>query len=175
MSQRHPDLATGLMKFYTQAEIIKYMKEVSEYYQKESEKYGDKLGGMLRTGPGEAPKEEKEKKQDKGDKKNVQKGKPSSGGGWVKMGSMMINTANSGPAITEVMYQVHEDLKSKLARTNEALKSFEQNASTLIPQNAVVPAVRPQRGAREARRGGGGGQEDGLQLRRPVQGRLRPF
>jgi len=113
------------------------MKEVSEYYQKESEKYGDKLGGMLRTGPGEqAPKEEK-KKEDKGDKKSDQKGKPSGGGGWVKMGSMLINTANSGPATTEVMYQIHEDLKSKLARTNEALKSFEQNASTLIPQNAT--------------------------------------
>jgi len=126
------------MKFYAQAEIIKYMKEVSEYYQKESEKYGDKLGGMLRSGPGEsAPKEEKKQdKGDKNDKKNDQKGKPS-GGGWLKMGSMLLNTANSGPATTEVMYQIHEDLKSKLARTNEALKSFEQNASTLIPQNAT--------------------------------------
>ena len=123
------------MKFYTQAEITKYLKDVAEYYQKEAEKYGDKLGGMLRPGPGEpAPKEEK--KQDKGDKKGDQKGKPS-GGGWVKMGSLMLNTANSGPATTEVMYQIHEDLKQKLARTNEALKSFEQNASTLIPQNAV--------------------------------------
>jgi hypothetical protein len=126
------------MKFYTQAEVTKYMKEVADYYQKEAEKYGDKLGGMLRPGAGEsAPKEEKEKKQDKSDKKSDQKGKPSSGGGWVKMGTMMLNTANSGPAMTEVMYQIHEDLKQKLARTNEALKSFEQNASTLIPQNAV--------------------------------------
>ena len=123
------------MKFYSQAEITKYLKDVAEYYQKEAEKYGDKLGGMLRTGPGEsAPKEEK---KDKGDKKNDQKGKPS-GGGWVKMGTLMLNTANTGPATTEVMYQIHEDLKQKLARTNEALKSFEQNANTLIPQNAVI-------------------------------------
>ncbi len=124
------------MKFYSQAEITKYLKEVAEYYQKEAEKYGDKLGGMLRTGPGaSAPKEEK--KQDKGDKKNDQKGRPS-GGGWVKMGTLMLNTANTGPAMTEVMYQIHEELKQKLARTNEALKSFEQNANTLIPQNAVI-------------------------------------
>ena len=135
MSQRRPDLTTGLMKFYTQAEITKYMKEVAEYYQKEAEKHGDKLGGMLRTGPGEsAPKEDK--KQDKGDKKSDQKGKPS-GGGWIKMGTLMLNTANSGPATTEVMYQIHEDLKQKLARTNEAIKSFEQSASTLIPQNGT--------------------------------------
>ena len=129
------------MKFYSQAEITKYLKEVSEYYQKEAEKYGDKLGGMLRTGPGEsAPKEEKKQekeKQDKGDKKGDQKGKPIGGGGWVKMGTLMVNSANIGPATTEVMYQIHEDLKQKLARTNEALKSFEQNANTLIPQNAI--------------------------------------
>jgi hypothetical protein len=136
LSQRRPDLATGLMKFYSQAEITKYMKDVAEYYQKEAEKYGDKLGGMLRTGPGEsAPKDEK--KQDKGDKKNEQKGK-AVGGGWIKMGTLMLNTANTGPAMTEVMYQIHEDLKQKLARTNEALKSFEQSANTLIPQNAVL-------------------------------------
>ena len=135
MSQRRLDLVTGMMKFYSQAEITKYMKDVAEYYQKEAEKYGDKLGGMLRTGPGESASKD-EKKQDKGEKKVEQKGK-SSGGGWVKMGTLMLNTANSGPATTEVMYQIHEDLKQKLARTNEALKSFEQNASTLIPQNAV--------------------------------------
>ena len=59
MSQRRPDLATGLLKFYSQAEVLKYMKEVVEYYQKESEKYGDKLGSMLRTRPGEAKEEKK--------------------------------------------------------------------------------------------------------------------
>lgn len=124
------------MKFYSQAEITKYLKDVAEFYQKEAEKYGDRLGGMLRTAPGEsAPKEEK--KQDKGDKKSDPKGKPT-GRGWVRMGTLLLNTANSGPATTEVMYQIHEDLKQKLARTNEALKSFEQNAATLIPQNVVI-------------------------------------
>ena len=130
MSQRRPDLATGLLKFYSQAEVLKYMKEVVEYYQKESEKYGDKLGSMLRTRPGEA---KEEKKQEKNDKKPEQKGKA---GTWTKMGSLMLSTTSGGPATTEVMYQIHEELKQKLTRVNEALKSFEQNASTLIPQNA---------------------------------------
>lgn len=134
MSQRRPDISTGLMRFYSQAEVLKYMKEVAEYYEKESAKYGDKLGGMLRSGPGEAAKEEK--KQDKGDKKGDQKPK-GQGGGWIKMGTLLLNTTNSGPAQTEVMYQIHEELKQKLARVNEAIKSFEQNASTLIPQTAT--------------------------------------
>jgi hypothetical protein len=125
------------MKFYSQTEITKYMKELSEYYQKEAEKYGDKLGTMLRPGPGDSsPKEGKPEKADKGEKKSDPKHKASAGG-WVKMGSMLLNTASPGTATTEVMYQLHEDLKQKLAKTNEALKSFEQNASTLIPQNAT--------------------------------------
>ena len=135
MSQRRPDLAIGLLKFSTQAEVIKYLRELADYYQKESEKYGDKLGSMLRTGPGEAA-PAKDEKQDKKDKKSDQKAKPT-GGGWVKIGSLMLNVTNPGSATTEVMYQVHEELKAKLARTNEAIKSFEQNASTLIPQNAT--------------------------------------
>jgi hypothetical protein len=124
-----------LVKFYSQAEITKYLRELSEHYQKEAEKYGDKLGLMLRPGVEPTPKEEKkqEKEDKKGDKKGEQKTKASAGG-WVKMGSLVINMANSGPASTEVMYQIHEDLKLKLARTNEALKSFETNANTILPQ-----------------------------------------
>ena len=124
------------MKFYSQAEITKYLRELSEHYQKEAEKYGDKLGLMLRPGAEPAPKEEKKQEKEdkkKDDKKGEQKTKASAGG-WVKMGSLVINMSNTGPASTEVMYQIHEDLKLKLARTIEALKSFETNANTILPQ-----------------------------------------
>jgi hypothetical protein len=134
LSQRRPDVAVGLVKFYSQAEITKYLRELAEFYQKEAEKYGDKLGSMLRPGADPAPREEKkQEKGDKGDKKGDPKARASAGG-WVKMGSLIINMANAGPATTEVMYQIHEDLKAKLARTNEALKSFETNANQVIPQ-----------------------------------------
>jgi len=135
LSQRRPDVAVGLVKFYSQAEITKYLRELAEFYQKEAEKYGDKLGSMLRPVAGDsAPREEKkQEKGDKGDKKGDPKARASAGG-WVKMGSLIINMANAGPATTEVMYQIHEDLKAKLARTNEALKSFETNANQVIPQ-----------------------------------------
>jgi hypothetical protein len=132
MSQRRPDLNTGLLKFSTLDDVMKYLKEAAEYYQRESEKYGDKLGSALRSGPGEAapPKEEK-----KNDKKVEQK--RTGAGGWIKMGSLMLSTSNLASASSEVMYQVHEELKVKLARTNEAIKSLEQNAATLIPQSAA--------------------------------------
>src|ERR1700726_1208870 len=126
------------MKFDSQLEVLKYMREIVENYQKESDKYGYKLGSMLRTGPNPpAPKEEKkQEKGDKEDKKTDQKAKPTPGG-WVKMGSLLINTVNPGNASTEVMYQIHEDLTLKLIRATEALKSFELNASALMPQNAI--------------------------------------
>jgi hypothetical protein len=140
MSQRRPDLAVGLVKFYSHEELTKFLRELAEYYQKEAEKYGDKLGSMLRTGPSESAPKKEDKKQEKDDKKG-EKGDPKQrpgAGGWIRMGSIMINTVNPEAANTEVMYQVHEELKVKLARTNEALKSFETSANTLIPHNTVL-------------------------------------
>jgi hypothetical protein len=135
MSQRRLDLTTGLFKFQNLEELLKYLRDASEYYQKEAEKYGDKLGSALRTSPGEAKPASEEKKNEKGDKKGDQK--KAGGGSWVKMGTLMLSTSGSPSASTEVMYQVHEDLKLKLAKTNEAIKSLEQNASTLIPQGSI--------------------------------------
>lgn len=154
MSQRRPELGSGVMKFYSHEEVVKYLRELAEYYQKESEKYGDKLGSMLR-GTGRPETAQKEAKKDE-KKPEAKKASP---GGWTKMGSILINTTNAEAASTEVMYQVHEDLKLKLARTTEALKSFEQNANAVFAQNSVfemffkngVPeriVVRPGEGKR---------------------------
>src|SRR5579863_1441857 len=101
MSQRRPDLTTGLFKFSSLEEVMKYLREATEYYERESEKYGDKLGSALRTGPSEAQSQKDEKKNEKADKKADQK--KSSGGGWIKMGSIMLTTSNSASASTEVM------------------------------------------------------------------------
>ena len=132
MSQRRLELGSAILTFYSHDEVTRYLRDLGEYFQKESERYGDKLGNMLR-GPGQAAPAPKESKKD--DKKADQK-KPAPGG-WVKMGSILVNTANTDSATTEVMYQVHEDLKLKLQRTTEALKSFEQSANTLIPQGST--------------------------------------
>ena len=134
MPQGRLELGSGIVRLYSHEEVVKYLRELSEYYQKESEKYGDKLGSMLRGTPDE-PKDSKKKEDKKDDKK--QDPKKSGPGGWIKMGSLIINTAATESANTEIMYQVHEDLKSKLARTVEAVKSFEQSANTLIPQNST--------------------------------------
>jgi hypothetical protein len=125
-----------LVKFYSAAEAIKYLRDAVEGYQKESEMYGDRLGLIIRTAPAPASPPREEKKQDKGDKKTDQKSRPVLGA-WVKMGSLLLSPTNPGQATAEVMYSILEDLKSKLARTSEALKSFELNQNTLIPSNGT--------------------------------------
>jgi len=132
MSHR-PELAIGLVRFYSAEEIAKYLKDLSEYYSREAEKYGDKLGSMLREGPA-APKGEQ--KGEKGEKKPEAKAKPGAGG-WTKMGPILVSKADPTTATTEVMYQLHEELKQRLAKTTEALKSLEQNANAVLPKGAT--------------------------------------
>jgi hypothetical protein len=135
LSQRRIELGSTILSFHSHEEVTRYLRDLSEYFQKESERYGDKLGNMLR-GPGQPPSSSKEAKDNKKDEKKPDQKRPPPGG-WVKMGTMLVNTTTADSAITEVMYQVLEDLKLKLARTTEALKSFEQNANTLIPQGST--------------------------------------
>ena len=125
-----------MVKFYSAAEAVKYLRDAVEGYQRESEMYGDRLGSMLRTTQATVSPPKEEKKQDKGDKKNDQKSRPGTAT-WVKMGSLLLSPTNPGTATAEVIYTILEDLKSKLARTSEALKSFELNLNTLIPSNVT--------------------------------------
>ena len=50
------------------------------------------------------------------------------------MGTMAVNISDPSGAMTEVLFQLHEEVKAKLARASEALKSFEETSSTLVPE-----------------------------------------
>jgi len=114
---------TRLVKFYSRDEIVKFLKSLLAGYQKEAEKYGDKLGTLMRTNPQEAAKVDP-----KG--KSISKG-------WMKLGTLMVNVSDPSRASTEVMYQVHDDMKQKVANANAALNSFEQGANNVIPENMI--------------------------------------
>lgn len=131
MALARVQVATGLAKFYSREEVGTYLKQMADYYQQETAGYGDKLGALLRP-------TEQTKSADKGadSEKPAQKGKQVQRG-WVKMGSLLVNTSNPAAAMTEVMFQLNEEFKQKLARTNEALKSFEESANISIPEGGV--------------------------------------
>jgi hypothetical protein len=123
LPQQQFELPSRLVKFYSRDEIVKFLKALLEGYRKEAEKYGDALGTLMRTNPQEAAKIDP-------------KGKTISKG-WMKVGSLMVNVSDPSQASTEVMIQVHDDIKLKLASATTALSSFEQGANSVIPENMI--------------------------------------
>ncbi|MDE1854209.1 MAG: hypothetical protein KGI38_10770 [Thaumarchaeota archaeon] len=120
---------SGLIRFYTKDELKRYLKTLVEQYQGQNQKYGDQLGGLLRTLEQEKA---AAKVQTKDAKAHADPKTPTKG--WVKMGTVLVNSSDPSGAMAEVLYQLHEEVKTRLAKTSEALKSFEDLNSTNIPE-----------------------------------------
>lgn len=121
----------NVVKFFAKDELKRYLRTLVERYQGQAQQYGDQLGGLLRTleqektGAKPAPKEKEDKNG--GAQKTQAKG-------WVKMGTLLVNVSDPNGAMAEVLFQLHEDSKNKLAKATEALKSFEELSSQTIPE-----------------------------------------
>ncbi|MCS4540361.1 MAG: hypothetical protein HYU03_06710, partial [Thaumarchaeota archaeon] len=50
---------------------------------------------------------------------------------------MLFNTSDPRTGTTEVIFQIHEEMKQKLARVAESIKSFEEASGSIIPDGAV--------------------------------------
>ena len=125
MSQVESHLAMGMVKFYSKDDLKKYLKGLAELYQGQANHYGDKLGALIRTS------EQQKQAGAKTDAKLQAKG-------WVKMGSLLVNQTDPVASMTEIMYQLHEEFKQKLARTTDALKSFEEGSAAMIPEGVSL-------------------------------------
>lgn len=123
--------AANVIKFFTKDELKRYLRSLVDRYQAQSQEYGDQLGGLLRVleqekaGGKAAPKEK--------DDKNAAPQKAQAKG-WVKMGTLLVNVSDPKGAMAEVLYQLHEDSKAKLAKATEAVKSYEELSSQTIPE-----------------------------------------
>ena len=125
MSQIESPVVIGVVKFYNRADLKKYLKGLVELYQGEANQYGDNLGSLIRTSGVRKPADGKEQP------------KPQAKG-WVKMGSLIVNMSDPLTSMTEIMYQLHEEFKQKLAKTAEALKSYEDVAAANIPDGVSL-------------------------------------
>ena len=123
--------ASGLLRFFTKDELRRYLKSLVESYQAQDKAFGDSLGGLLRTLEQEkvAVKAQPKDQKDKG-----QPAPKAVARGWVKMGAMAVNINDPNGAMAEVLFQLHEEVKARLARAVEALKSYEEQHSTVIPE-----------------------------------------
>jgi len=142
----------GLVKFYSRDEIRAYLRNLVDYYQGQVDSFGERLGTLMRTGEERTGDEKRQNKQSEDRSKGVTKG-------WLRMGTLLVSMGSPVSAMTEVSLQLHEEYKAKLAKTSDALKSFEEQANTVIPENATYHLYLrngvPERvlvGAQEARR-----------------------
>ncbi len=140
MAQLETLLASGLVKFYSRDELKRFLKSLVEGYTNQAELYGDRLGSILRgaggnpaqnPSKGDNPSEGRTKTQEGQEEKVKVKAK-----GWIKMGTLLVNITDPRTGMTEVLFQLHEHAKSRLAKATAALKSFEELSSTTMPEDA---------------------------------------
>ncbi len=134
------ELASGLVKFYSKDEARSYLEAMLEYYRMRSEEYGQQMGGLLR-GPAPPPQDLKEdRKEGKESKEGKKEGKDAGRAlakGWVRVGTLPINTGDTAKAFGEVTLKIVEEYKMRVAKTTEALKSFGEMESINVSDGSV--------------------------------------
>ena len=126
------ELASGLVKFQSRDQARSYLEAMVEYYKMRSEEYGQQMGGLLRSAPvSQDPKEEKKQAKD-----GKEAGKVLAKG-WVRVGSLPVNTSDSAKALGEVTLKIVEEYKMRVAKTTDALKSFGELESINVSSDAV--------------------------------------
>ena len=121
-------LYSGILRFYAINDVRKYMKELLERYQREYDRSSNVIGSLLRSEGG------------KGMEVIMSKG-------WAKVGSMFVNVSDPEKGGMEVTFQLVTEMKPRISKTEEVLKTFESiealpiqgDATFLLYLHAGVP------------------------------------
>jgi hypothetical protein len=109
---------SGVLRFYSLADVRRYMKELLDTYQREYDKSSNIIGSLLRS--------------DGGKSMEVIMSK-----GWTKVGSLFLNVADSEKGAMEVVFQIVSEMKPRLAKTEQVLRSFDSIEGFPIPDDAT--------------------------------------
>ena len=109
---------TGVLRFYSLNDVRRYLKGLLDTYQREYDKSSNVIGSLLRS--------------DEGKTMEVIMSK-----GWTKVGSLYVNAADSERGAMEVVFQIVNEMKPRLAKTEEVLKSFDSVEGLPIPDDAT--------------------------------------
>jgi hypothetical protein len=132
------DLYSGVLRFYTLNDVRRYLKELLERYQRDYDRSSNVIGSLLRTEGG------------KGMEVIMSKG-------WAKVGSMFVNASDPDKGGMEVTFQLVTEMKPRISKTEEILKTFDQveqlpveaNSTYLlylhggIPERLVIDSTEP--------------------------------
>ena len=109
---------SGVIRFYSLNDVRKYLKELLERYQRDYDKSSNVIGSLLRTEGG------------KGMEVIMSKG-------WAKVGSMFVNVSDPDKGGMEVTFQLVTEMKPRISKTEEVLKTFDSVEGLPIPSEAT--------------------------------------
>ena len=109
---------TGVLRFYSIADVRRYLKELLDTYQREYDKASNVIGSLLRSDGG------------KGMEVIMSKG-------WAKVGELFVNVSDIEKGGMEVVFQIVNEMKPRVARTEAVLRGFENVEGLPIPDDAT--------------------------------------
>ena len=109
---------SGVIKFYSLGDVRKFLKELLERYQKDYDRSSNVIGSLLRTEGG------------KGMEVIMSKG-------WAKVGSMFVNVSDAEKGGMEMTFQLVTEMKPRISKTEEVLKTFESVEGLPIQADAT--------------------------------------
>jgi hypothetical protein len=107
-----------VIRFYALSDVRKFLKELLERYQRDFDRSSNVIGSMLRLEGG------------KGMEVIMSKG-------WAKVGSMFVNVADPDKGGMEMTFQLVTEMKPRISKTEEVLKTFESVEALPIPSDAT--------------------------------------
>jgi len=108
---------SGVLRFYSLTDVRRFLKETLDEYQKQYDKSSNVIGSMLRS------------EGQKGTEVIMSKG-------WAKVGSLFVNVTDPEKGGMEIVFQIVNEMKPRVAKTEEVLKTFESVEGLPIPDDA---------------------------------------
>ncbi|HXY56648.1 MAG TPA: hypothetical protein VEH01_03450 [Nitrososphaerales archaeon] len=112
------NLYSGILRFYSLNDVRKYMKELLERYQRDYDRSSNVIGSLLRAEGG------------KGMEVIMSKG-------WAKVGAMFVDVTDPEKGGMELTFQLVTEMKPRISKTEEVLKTFESIESLPIATEAT--------------------------------------
>lgn len=108
---------TAVLKFYSLADLRRYLKRLLESYEREMDKLANVMGNMMRD--------------EKIDAEN-----PSTKG-WAKAGNVFVNKQEPEKGTLDVLFHLTHEIRPKIKHVEETLTSADQFDSLEISENST--------------------------------------
>jgi len=113
----------GLVKLKSMRAARLYLKELMVNYEKESDRYGEKVGRLMRILEREM------------NGKGIERLREVD---WKKSGMLMVNMTEPGRGTLELMIEAMEDSKAKATRTAQVLAGVGELENLGMPESAAI-------------------------------------